>query len=208
MAACRPSHLLAFRSSTVRWKRLPGLELFAFDDDFFSDFAYVLERGRVGVLVQARILRCKINEMAAPDTIRTCDLCLRRARAIRKASLVQKTGRSGGLQKKGPASRRRYRGRRRANHLADLSDREAAAPWRQGRPNAHGVQRTSLLPGMPLEAVPARASPQPPRAGTVFFDAGIVPDVAVEQLWLELIGCPATTFVVVNRFDCATAHPL
>ena len=57
-----------------------------------------------------------------------------------------------------------------------------------------------------VEAVPARASRQPPRSGT-FFDAGIVPDVAVEQLWLELIGCPATTFVVVNRFDCATAHP-
>jgi hypothetical protein len=33
-------------------------------------------------------------------------------------------------------------------------------------------------------------------------------DVAVEPLWLELISCPATTFVVVNRFDCATAHPL
>jgi Helix-turn-helix domain len=32
-------------------------------------------------------------------------------------------------------------------------------------------------------------------------------DVAVEPLCLELISCPATTFVVVNRFDCATAHP-
>jgi hypothetical protein len=60
---------------------------------------------------------------------------------------------------------------------------------------------------MPVEAVPDRASPQLPRARTVFFDAGIVPDVAVEQLWLEFIGCPATTFVVVNRVDCATAHP-
>jgi len=36
---------------------------------------------------------------------------------------------------------------------------------------------------------------------------GTVPDVAVEPLWLELIGCPATAFVVVNRFGCATAHP-
>ena len=45
-----------------------------------------------------------------------------------------------------------------------------------------------------------------PHALGPLFDAGIVPDVAVEQLWLELIGCPATTFVVVNRFDCATVH--
>jgi hypothetical protein len=36
---------------------------------------------------------------------------------------------------------------------------------------------------------------------------GIVPDFAVEPLWLELIGCPVTTFVVVNGFDCATVHP-
>ena len=36
---------------------------------------------------------------------------------------------------------------------------------------------------------------------------GTVPDVAVEPQWLELIDCPATTFVVVNRFDCANAHP-
>jgi hypothetical protein len=45
------------------------------------------------------------------------------------------------------------------------------------------------------------------RAPGSFFDAGIVPDAAVEPLWLELVSCPATTFVVVNRFDCATAHP-
>jgi hypothetical protein len=45
------------------------------------------------------------------------------------------------------------------------------------------------------------------RAPGSFFDAGIVPDVAVEPLWLELVSCPATTLVVVNRFDCATAHP-
>ena len=62
-----------------------------------------------------------------------------------------------------------------------------------------------FTPGAPVEAVPARAFPQPPRAGT-FFSAGTVPDAAVERLWLELIGCPATTFVVVDRFDCATAH--
>ena len=36
---------------------------------------------------------------------------------------------------------------------------------------------------------------------------GTIPDVAVEPLWLELIGYPATTFVVVNSFDCATVHP-
>lgn len=46
-----------------------------------------------------------------------------------------------------------------------------------------------------------------PHALGPLFDAGIVPDVAVELLLLELIGWPATTFVVVNRFDCATAHP-
>jgi hypothetical protein len=59
---------------------------------------------------------------------------------------------------------------------------------------------------MPVEAVPARASPNPYAPGP-FFDADIVPDVAVEPLWLELIYCPATTSEVVNRFDCATAHP-
>jgi hypothetical protein len=94
----------------------------------------------------------------------------------------------------------------RANHLADLRDREAAAPWRQGRPNAHQAQRALLPPGMPVEVVSARASPNPTRWDRL-FDAGTVPDVAVEPLWLELIGCPATTFVVVNSFDCATAHP-
>jgi hypothetical protein len=57
---------------------------------------------------------------------------------------------------------------------------------------------------VPVEAVLARASPH---ALGQFFDAGTVPDVAVEPLWLEFIGCPAATFVVVNSFDCATAHP-
>jgi hypothetical protein len=94
----------------------------------------------------------------------------------------------------------------RANHLADLRDREAAAPWRQGRPNAHQAQRALLPPGMPVEVVSARASPNPTRWDRL-FDAGTVPDVAVEPLWLELIDCPATTLVVVNSFDCATAHP-
>jgi hypothetical protein len=40
--------------------------------------------------------------------------------------------------------------------------------------------------------------PETPRALGQFFDAGTVPDDAVERLWLEFIGCPATTFVVVN----------
>jgi hypothetical protein len=59
---------------------------------------------------------------------------------------------------------------------------------------------------VPVEAVPARASPNPHALGS-FFDAGTVPDVAVEPLLLELIDCPATAFVVVNSFDCATARP-
>jgi hypothetical protein len=53
------------------------------------------------------------------------------------------------------------------NHLADLSDREAAAPWRQRRPNAHEGERASLPAGMPVEAFPA-CIPPPLRAGTVF----------------------------------------
>lgn len=35
-------------------------------------------------------------------------------------------------------------------------------------PGGRGVQRASLPRGMPVEAIPARASPQPRRAGTVF----------------------------------------
>jgi 2,4-dienoyl-CoA reductase-like NADH-dependent reductase (Old Yellow Enzyme family) len=37
-------------------------ELSPFGDDFSSDFAYSLERGRVGVSVRARISRCKIRK--------------------------------------------------------------------------------------------------------------------------------------------------
>ena len=48
-------------------------------------------------------------------------------------------------------------------------------------------------------------SPAPTRWDR-FLDQGIVPDVAVEPLWLELISCPVTTFAVVNPFGCATAH--
>jgi hypothetical protein len=59
-----------------------------------------------------------------------------------------------------------------------------------------------LPPGVPVEVVPAQ-----PHARGPFFDEGTVLDVAVGPLWLELIDCPATTFVVVNSFDCATAYP-
>jgi hypothetical protein len=38
----------------------------------------------------------------------------------------------------------------------------------------------------------------------VFFLAGIVPDVAIGRLRLELI--LVTTMVVVNHFDCVSAH--
>jgi hypothetical protein len=44
----------------------------------------------------------------------------------------------------------RWVGGGRANHLADLSDREGAAPWRRGRPNAHFMQRAALPPGVPV----------------------------------------------------------
>jgi hypothetical protein len=52
---------------------------------------------------------------------------------------------------------------------------------------------------VPVEAVPRSCIPNPHALGS-FFDAGTVPDVAVEPLLLELIDCPATAFVVVNRF--------
>jgi ABC-type Fe3+ transport system permease subunit len=38
----------------------------------------------------------------------------------------------------------------------------------------------------------------------VFFLCKVVPGA---PLWLELISCPVTAFVVVNDFDCASAHP-
>jgi hypothetical protein len=38
------------------------------------------------------------------------------------------------------------------------------------------------------------------------FDPGAIPEVAVERLWLEVIGCPATTFVVVDGLTYATAQ--
>src|SRR5271167_4523772 len=49
--------------------------------------------------------------------------------------------------------------------------------------------------------------PAPDGLGPFRLMRGIVPDVAVEPLWLELTSCPVTTFIVVNRFDCASAHP-
>ena len=70
----------------------------------------------------------------------------------------------------------------------------------------HMKSNGPLPPGAPVQVVPARASPNPHALGPP-FDAWTVPDVAVEPLWLELIDCPVTTFVVVNSFDCATAHP-
>ena len=41
-------------------------ELSAFGDDFSSNFAYSLGRGRVGVSVRERISRCKIRKKLAP----------------------------------------------------------------------------------------------------------------------------------------------
>ena len=57
---------------------------------------------------------------------------------------------------------------------------------------------------MPGETVPARIPG--PHALDRFLDQGVVPDLAVEPLWLELISCPVTRFAVVNPFGCATAH--
>jgi hypothetical protein len=88
-----------------------------------------------------------------------------------------------------------------ANDLADLRDREAAAAWGIPRVTAYDGHRAMLSPGVPVPTVPVRTSPSAPtRARTVFFLAGIVPDVAIGPLRLKLM--LVTTFVVVNHFDC------